>query len=109
MEASIEYREKGDEAPAASLQPLCFRMVPDLREECRNADRQRCVEAINRERDCQKIEEWQQGHSPKEHKDMLDAKKMLQWQEDRRQIDRYWNIGQAVSFGPLVGAHKLGG
>ena len=47
--------------------------------------------AIQEERDCKEFTKWQQGFTPKEHREMMDRKTMLELEEKRRQNDRKWH------------------
>jgi hypothetical protein len=48
-------------------------------------------EAIQRERDCRSFIQWQQGFTPKEHREMMDREWMLKREEERRRNDRKWH------------------
>jgi hypothetical protein len=43
---------------------------------------------------CDEFTEWQQGSSPKEHREMMDRKEMLKWQADREDADKKWREQQ---------------
>jgi len=80
---------------------------------------------VTKERECSSFVRWVQGHSPKEHKEMVDAEKLREWQESRRKEDmdrqdardnilrqwqeqqqwknRIWGIVQTV-IGLIIGA-----
>jgi hypothetical protein len=48
---------------------------------------------ITRDRNCDKagkFTNYQQGFTPKEHKEMMDRKEMLEWQAKREEADREW-------------------
>lgn len=51
-------------------------------------------EFINQERDCNLFTDWQQGFEPKEHREMLDNKAMIKWQQEQRQFDLQWQENQ---------------
>jgi hypothetical protein len=73
--------------------PLCFIGAIDLRPETGKygeATQERIKSAINKERECGSFTQWQQGFTPKEHREMMDRERMLKWQEEREQKDKEW-------------------
>jgi len=52
------------------------------------------IEIINKEWDCTLFTKWQQGFTPKEHREMMDKKEMLEWQATREDNDRKWRDAQ---------------
>lgn len=78
--------------------PLCFVKAHNLLDEFKqfagkgNPDYKSVHFVIHEERECEAFTEWQQGFTPREHKDMLDQQKWRDWQEERRRNDRKWNI-----------------
>ncbi len=57
------------------------------------------VAEIQRDRDCADFIKWQQGFTPKEHREMLDRAKWLEWQTEQRKSDRRWRIIELVVLG----------
>jgi hypothetical protein len=49
---------------------------------------------LQKERNCGSFTPWIQGFTPKEHKEMLDAKEMREWQAEQREKDRAWQEEQ---------------
>ena len=49
---------------------------------------------MNQERECTFFTKWQQGFTPKEHREMIDRQAMLKWQTEREDIDKKWQIQQ---------------
>jgi len=105
IEASDMYRQLGD-VPFRNWQqlsyiPLCFVRAYNLREELAEVDlhgtqmadggrpeagwTEQLLTVIAGERECEPLTEWQQGFSPKEHREMLDRDNMLRWQRDREE------------------------
>ena len=46
------------------------------------------------ERDCKSWVKWQEGLTPREHKEMVDQQTLREWQEERRRNDRDWQEAQ---------------
>jgi hypothetical protein len=51
-------------------------------------------EAIQEERECPDFTEWHPGFTPKEHQEMLDRQRLLEWQAEREDDDRKWHAKQ---------------
>ncbi len=49
------------------------------------------------EQECSSWRKWQQGFTPKEHREMMDRERMLTWQADREENDRKWRDEQRRS------------
>ena len=76
--------------------PLCFRMAHPLQDELQpNDDAEHRLLVMTRERSCDEFLEWQQGFSPKEHKEMLREERMLEWQAKQEKADQSWREQQA--------------
>jgi len=86
--------------------PLCFQGSYDLRvlisqlmddEEC---DIYECIKTItHKDRECDLFTSWQQGSTPKEHREMIDRQKFMEWQERQRKDDRRWRIIELIVLG----------
>jgi hypothetical protein len=94
--------------------PVCFVMAFDLPDEIQQTYNQATSEqeknestkkVIDRPRECKSFCRWQQGFSPKEHKEMMDSANIMKWQEDehlrrmkeeerRRKEDLEWRATQ---------------
>jgi len=62
--------------------PLCFIGAIDLRTETGKygeGTQERIKSAINEERECGSFTQWQQGFTPKEHREMIDRKWEKKW------------------------------
>ena len=82
------YRPLSDPAPPVyESPPLCAELQIEFPE--KNA-----FEAIQEERECPAFMKWHPGFLPKEHREMLDRERMLQWQRDRENEDRRWRDEQ---------------
>jgi hypothetical protein len=60
---------------------------------------------ISQERDCKGFVEWQQGFTPKEHREMLDRKWQMEFEESVRKSNRKWRIIElviALSVGAVI-------
>jgi len=92
--------------------PICFAMAYDLMPEVEQAAKKQfkdksndwgsyVLEVINSERRCPPNREvlgftkYQQGFTPKEHREMLDRERLLQWQEEREKSDRSFRIQES--------------
>jgi hypothetical protein len=85
--------------PAYEAVPLCFPRKINFADlllwDAQPGDRAAVFEA---ERDCRREDggfvPWEQGFTPKEHREMLDRQKMLDWQASREDADRAWRERQ---------------
>jgi len=94
--------------------PICFVMAYDLMPEVEQAVLKQTIdqsddwgkyvlEVITRERDCPTkhdklgFTEYQQGFTPREHREMLDRKWLLDFQAKREQEDKQWREEQRRS------------
>ncbi len=97
---------QGSQMPYYALPPLCFAQVIDMREEINkaagmdNPDYSRDPVSIHlvlhEERKCNEFVMWQQGFTPKEHREMLD-----------RRWERKWRIITGIIFIILAGLFTL--
>ena len=68
--------------------PVCFVREFDLPVEAGQADDARAfLNVIRQERVCPKWTQWFQGFTPRDHKEMIDAREQRDWQEARRRED----------------------
>jgi len=49
---------------------------------------------FSKERPCESFTRWQQGFTPKEHREMIDHQAMVKWQAEREDTDRLWREKQ---------------
>ena len=69
--------------------PICFVQQYDLAHEAEALGNDEAfLIVIEKERACPAFTPWRQGHSPREHKEMIDSREQLKWQEERMQADR---------------------
>ncbi len=132
-EAEEIFREKGVVPTTGYLEgqptsrheplPLCFAQVCDLKAEFKKADKMGSPgyvaldSVIHMERDCSDFTPWQQGFTPKEHREMLDRQEWRDWQERQRKADRRWRIieigimvimtGGFIVLGALIGRGSI--
>ena len=52
---------------------------------------------IQKERDCDAFTPWQQGHSPKEHREILDRQLLLKREEERDADSRRWRVAEFIA------------
>jgi len=76
--------------PVYNPVPVCFVGAAPINEEVTNRTKNEFLRVISVERDCPEFSQWQPSRGPREHKEMLDQKRMLEWQEARLQKDREW-------------------
>ena len=130
-EPSIDFREKGQVATTwddkgrnpHSLHepiPLCFARQAYLGDATKAIkDRKNpfgeVKKIIQNDNDCKEFIDWQQGFTPKEHREMMDRKKMMEWQMEREKNDRKWHRIELIAiilgtgFFTLLGAWISGG
>ena len=88
--------------------PLCTELQTEF-----PMEEQPIFEAIQQERECSAFTLWHPGFVPKEHREMLDRDRMLQWQrerededrrwrEEQRKEERYWRLIELVVIGGFV-------
>lgn len=110
IEAELQFRQTGEVPPRGDgagydAFPVCFPGACIFREETSSAAKQ-IAEVLAKERKCDSFTRWKQGHSPKEHWEMLDRQWMLEfqakredefrrWQRDADQADKQWHETQA--------------
>ena len=88
--------------------PLCFMRkaclpVEILKQPEWGTENQGAVQkTVVAERDCDGWTQWQQGFTPKEHREMLDRKEFRDWQEKQRRSDIKWRIIEIVILGFVV-------
>ncbi len=76
--------------------PVCFMRSPDYEATpfTRIADKEATRFEIQMERTCESFTLWQQGFTPKEHREMIDRQWMLDFQAKREQEDREWRTAE---------------
>lgn len=81
--------------------PICFMRAPDYKaipfSLWPDKDKDKVRSEIQRERDCEFFTHWQQGFTPKEHREMLDRIEILNWQAEREQKDREFREREQLS------------
>ncbi len=118
-EPTNDYREKGvvaigydeqgrNQHPLHELIPLCFARQFYLRDTIGAIDKQKNQNdevklVINKEIDCKEFTKWQQGFTPKEHREMIDREWMMQHEEERENADRKWRSRQDLKLAIVAG------
>jgi hypothetical protein len=79
--------------------PYCFVRAWPLNDEATNGGKnsvgpQQFLQVIQRERECRQFVPWQQGYSPKEHREMQREELLMNWQAEQRDTDRRWQQEQ---------------
>jgi hypothetical protein len=64
-------------------------------------------EVLNRERACEYFIKWQQGFTPKEHREMMDRERMQKWQMEREEADRKWRSKEQWQLVIVAGIFTL--
>jgi hypothetical protein len=127
VEVFTEYREIGKYIGIVTFlntenYPLCFLQSFDLSKEGENQFGkpdivpgegditnwpQRILGVIQKERKCSEFRKWQQGFSPKEHREMMDRERLLKYQENQRKEDRKWQNTQQVRLAIIAGIFTI--
>lgn len=123
LEADANYRETGERKPVEAPHwnvPICFMRAADLRGEREHPPRMGVViyeedpykgwpsegeqnlAVITQERVCDSFTEWQQGFTPKEHREIMDRREWREWQERQRRDDKRWRIIELIVFGVIA-------
>lgn len=75
-DGSIDYNQYGTGYMAIYDNPICFARAVNLPSQYGTEPIRQVLE---RERDCKPFTKWQQGFTPKEHREMIDRDKMHKW------------------------------
>jgi hypothetical protein len=75
--------------------PICSAGAVDLSLERSANDANGVAELNSRKRNCDSFTNWIRGFSPKEHREMLETKLMLDFREHEAEKDRNWRETQA--------------
>jgi hypothetical protein len=96
--------------------PLCFMRVYDLWAES-NTPRGNydftsrtsslIVATLQKERECNQFVKWQQGFSPKEHREMIDREKQDKLEAEIRASNKRWHIAEIIMIIILTGLFTL--
>ena len=78
--------------------PLCFVQAVSFQVEAQEDETENAVSSVIRqERKCSNFTPWQQGFTPKEHREMLDRKQLLEWQVEREREDKIFRKQESQS------------
>ena len=102
LHADEEFRREGVLRVAGRIfiTPRCFAVAADLREEQRALREQGMGPGdanksfLAKDRACGAWTEWRPGFTPKEHREMIDAERLREWQANREDADRAWRERQ---------------
>ena len=89
--------------------PLCFANAANLPAEADTTEYdgehpsishnvQPTLKVITMERECTAFTAWQQGFTPKEHRDMLDRQRSIDREAQQRRSDRRWRLFELLAF-----------
>ncbi len=122
-EASVDFRERvevaqgtddkgGNQHPLHENIPLCFARCHYLGDAVKDIKRrdnpfEEVKEIIQKDIDCEEFTEWQQGFTPKEHRETIDREKMLKWQVNREDADRKWREKQDKKLVIIAGGFTI--
>ena len=117
VETEQHYREIGTDPPRTGMDkhkryedwPLCFAMAWPLREEIQG-ERQEIggpevasvLRVIHKERECSKYVDWQQGFTPREHREMLDRQWLLHREDTRNAEQRKFQRHMTFISGVII-------
>ncbi|HEY4712449.1 MAG TPA: hypothetical protein VIH69_07265 [Dehalococcoidia bacterium] len=90
--------------------PICFVQkydLIDLFEGISGQNSARFLAIINEERECELFTKWQQGFTPKEHREMMDRERMQKWQTEREEADRKWRSKEQWQLVIVAGIFTL--
>ena len=109
LEADLPYRRAAMPSPSGIAQaiPLCFERCRDFEVDA-SARIDRFIqsgrffvfpqdnmrELLFEDIECESFIRWRMGNSPKEHREMLDRQRLLEWQTGRDNTDRQWRDDQ---------------
>ena len=87
-------------------EPICFMRSCDLKAEYGEkrppSMTKDLLSTLRKDRECNSFTKWQQGFTPKEHREMVDREKMIEWQHQERRSDIKWRIVELIVL--VVGA-----
>jgi len=113
-EAINDFREKGAVAQGYDeighnphqlheIAPICFVRSYNLINECKpEISPQKVSQVLNNDRPCKEFMKWQQGFTPKEHREMIDRQKLLEYQSQQRKEDKHWRIIELIVLGGIA-------
>jgi len=68
--------------------PICAKRVINFRDEANPGIQPEILQAIRKERRCEKFTKWQVGSNPKEHQEMILQVELLRLQNEQRESER---------------------
>ena len=77
--------------------PLCFVMARRIGNKDGDYSALEFKDVINELIECEYFTRWQQGFTPKEHREILDRQQLLQWQDKREEKDRQFRERESNS------------
>lgn len=74
--------------------PLCFVLAPELEKGLIAGGKENVLRMIQREHNCEAFTPWMNGHTPKEHQEMIRELEHRKWQEKQEEKMRDWQASQ---------------
>ncbi len=99
--------QRGGGIPIYERRPLCFAMSEQIGVPKDDYSPLDFKEHIHEKKDCKEFTEWQQGFTPKEHREMLDRQEFRDWQEKQSKSDRLWRIIESIVFILVAGGFTV--
>ena len=88
--------------------PICFVLETDLLSKYGTPKEKVNIDGILQEqRDCKQFVKYQQGFTPKEHREMIDREAMLKWQAGREDADKKWQIKHLWMMAVVAGTFTI--
>jgi len=81
-----------EQRPLFEAVPVCFVQAFDLVAEAKAAKDSAVLPVIAAERACPRFVKWVQGHTPREHQDMMDRQEQREWQAEQKRSDRRFHL-----------------
>lgn len=101
VEMPLMLRETGKHPPSPDnrrniydSRPICFVLAHRIDQEWDRDDPGVLLGVLNKERDCASFTDWQQGFTPKEHREMELAAEQRRWQQRESESQRQWQLDQ---------------
>ena len=92
-------------------EPVCFMRCYDLKAEYGEIKppglRKDLLSTLRKDRECNCFTKWKQGFTPKEHRDIMDREKMIEWQHKERRSDVKWRIVELIVLVASAGLFTL--
>jgi len=92
-------------------EPICFMRACDLKAEYGEkrppSMTKDLLSTLRKDRECNSFAKWQQGFTPKEHREMVDRENIIEWQHRERRSDIKWRIVELIVLVVSAGLFTL--